>query len=84
MTDWLRPVFGRRAQVQSISERPSNFSVDESVDSDGVPGVGEGSRVDWTWCEVVRALSSRRLGCVGFRPSRCLDFAVYSAEGSIN
>ncbi|KAH7418431.1 hypothetical protein BKA64DRAFT_199173 [Cadophora sp. MPI-SDFR-AT-0126] len=31
MADWLRPVFGRRAQGSSISERPSSFSVDESV-----------------------------------------------------
>ncbi|KAK0124520.1 hypothetical protein ONS95_009469 [Cadophora gregata] len=31
MADWLRPVFGRRAQSSSVGERPSSFSVDESV-----------------------------------------------------
>ncbi|KAH7360687.1 hypothetical protein BKA65DRAFT_190762 [Rhexocercosporidium sp. MPI-PUGE-AT-0058] len=34
MADWLRPVFGRRTQGSSISERPGSFSVDESVGSE--------------------------------------------------
>ncbi|KAL2074400.1 hypothetical protein VTL71DRAFT_8178 [Oculimacula yallundae] len=34
MADWLRPVFGRKAQGSSISERPSNISCDESADSE--------------------------------------------------
>ncbi|CZT52529.1 uncharacterized protein RSE6_13876 [Rhynchosporium secalis] len=41
MSDWLRPVFGRRVQASSSSDRPSSVSVDESAGSeDGIVPAG--------------------------------------------